>query len=347
MGFVAPIIGVAAAVGGALSSSASASRQNEANLMQIEANNREAKIRFMDLALQQQSLRDDYAISSQQRIADLAASMSKLGIQRENLSSQSSGIAAQESSGQSAINTQSSADSVRRVNQYQNALAQAAADRGINIQGVNYEQLEKDVVTNRAALFSALSPQYADMYRNDETSNLLDLFDRLRQTEGDNLVGLDYAKQQGDLQQQAGEIALKAQTSNDAYKQSAQQISLNANSSIAQNANKSNRDVLPLLESLAANATQIEQIGAYKNLVGSENSNNAQRANIDSATTTKNAQVKSTNKDSSLLQSFGNVANAVIPLFSLFQQQQQPPVYTFDTPLTSNILFDPNGKYIS
>jgi hypothetical protein len=348
MGMVAPIIGVVSAVGGAIQSANAASAQNAANAMQIEANNREESIRLMDVEAQRQSNFLDFELGSQQRLAQLASSLSAAEIARTDARTQRAIQNSQITSAQSAITTAATKGEVDRTNAQQNSLSQAAQARGIDIQGVPYDKLAGNVVTQRAALMAALNPMMADMYRDNETAQVLNQFDTLRSAEGDQAVQLDYAKQYGALLEGFGNLAKQTGDTNAAYQQVGQQNSLNASDAMQRNAYAVNDSLFGTTQEMQSIGSQIDQLSAYRKLVGNENLANAQQGNIRSATSAKNADVSRSNRNYSIFDSLGSIAGAGISLFNSLGSSQAASTPQPQAPVglrVSDSRYDPSYRY--
>lgn len=343
MGFVAPVIGVVSAIGGAISASNQAASQNAANAMQIEANRREEKIRLLDVEAQRESNRMDFEVSSQQRVAALAAALSSANIQRLDAQTQQSIQKSQLGSARNALDVNAQKGEVSRESNYQNILAQEAQARGIDIQGVPYDALQKDVVTQRAALMAALNPMMADMYRTQETSNLLSKYDTLRSAEGDQKVQVDYANQYADLLNNYANITKQVGDTAASYQQVAGQNSLNATDLMQQNAANVNESLFGTVQQMQANNSQIDQLSAYRRLLAGENAGNAQDANIRSATSAKNAEVMRTNKNVSFFDYVAPIASAGFSLFNAFSTPQQQS--SIPTPPTTPSLRVSDSRY--
>jgi hypothetical protein len=333
MGFIAPVVGVISAVGGAISASNAASAQNSANAMQIEANRREERIRLLDTEAQRQSNYQDFEISSQQRVAQLAAALTANDIQRLDNRTQRAIQNTQINTANNALNVNDSKAAVGRENQQQNYLAQAAQSRGIDIQGVPYERLMGNVVTQRAAIMAALNPRMADLYRTSEESALLDQFDTLRSAEGEQKQQLDYAQQYGDLLENFADVTKQTGDVAASYQLASAKNALNATNQMQQSAFLANDALFGTGQEMQANASKIDQLGAYRKLVGNENLANAQDSNIRSATSAKNAEVSRSNRSYSLFDSLPSLLGAGVSLFNTFgaqqqQQQYQPPTVT-------------------
>ena len=348
MGMIAPIIGVVSAVGGAIQQSQNAAAQNAANALQIEANNREEKIRLMDVEAQRQSNFMDFELGSQQRLAQLAASLSAAEMQRLDARTQRAMQNVQISSAQSGIDNAATRGGVDRQNNLLNTLSQAAQANGIDIQGVPYDKLSNNVVTQRAAIMAALNPMMADMYRNDETAQVLQQFDTLRSAEGDQAQQLDYAKQYGSLLESFGQLTKQSGDTNAAYQQASQQNALNATDAMQRNAYQSNDALYGINQEMQALGSQIDQLSAYRKVVGNENLANSQEGNIRSATSAKNAEVSRSNRSYSIFDSLGSIAGAGI---SLFNTLNTPQSYTPQAPVAptgvriSDSRYDPSYKY--
>lgn len=350
MGAVAPIIGVVSAIGGAISSSNAAAAQNNANALQIEANRREESIRLMDVEQQRQSNVMDFEVASQQRVAALAASLSNAEVQRLDNRTQRAIQAAQIGSARSAVDVGAAKGEVSREAQQQNVLQQAAQANGIDIQGIPYEQLASNVVTQRAAIMAALNPMMADMYRTREESAVLDRYDQLRNAEGLQQVQLDYSKQYGDLLEQYADVQRGAADTTAAYQEAAARNSLNASDAMQQSAFSNNNALFGTAQEMQSVASKIGQLSDYRKLVGNENLANSQERNIRSATSARNAEVSRTNKSYSIFDSLAPIASAGISLFGALQQQQQQPMQ--QNPVTptpalriSDSRYDPNYRY--
>ena len=348
MGFVAPIIGVVSAIGGAISSANAASSQNAANAMQIEANNRAEKIRLLDVEAQRQSNQMDFELGSQQRLAALASSLTNSQIQRLDNQTQRALQSAQIGSARSSIDVGDAKSQASRENTQQNFLTQAAQARGINTQNVPYEQLTNNVLTQRAAIMAALNPMMADMYRTNETSSLLDKYDTLRTAEGDQRQQLDYAQQYGDLLENFANTGRGVGDVNAAYQSAAARNSVNSTADIQQNAFQTNDSLFGTTQEMQGIASQIDQLSSYRKLVGGENLANAQQGNIRSATSASNAEVSRNNKSYSLFDSFAPIVSAGVGLFSSFNQPQpMNPIQQALPPSlrVSDSRYDPNYKY--
>ena len=325
MGFIAPVVGVISAVGGAISSANAAASQNAANAMQIEANRREEKIRLMDVEAQRQSNYLDFEVSSQQRVAALAAALTSADIARLDNSTQRAIQSAQINTANSALDVNSSKAQVGRENQQENMLASAAKARGIDTQNVPYEKLAQNVLTQRAAIYAALNPRMADLYRTSEESALLSQYDTLRNAEGDQRVQVDYAQQYGDLIQQFADVTKETGDVAAGYQLASAKNALNATDLMQQNAFAANDQLFGVNQEMTANASKIDQLGAYRKLVAGENLANAQDSNIRSATSAKNVEVSRNNRSYSLFDSLPSIVNAGVSLFNTFNTQQQQP----------------------
>jgi len=342
MGFIAPIIGVASTVGGIIGNQARVNQTNEANRMQIEANRREEQIRLMDLESQRQSNRDDFELSSQQRIADLAASLTKIEIDRLDSRTQGAIRDMQITSAQSGIDVGALQAESSRESQFGNALAEAAMANGIDINGIDFEQLNGQVISNRSNIFAALSPQFADLYRNDENKVLLDQYDKLVQAQGDQNVSVGQGERYAELVQQFADNTLQSARVSDGLKQSSAQNALSGTKQTSDNARNTNDSLSGIMQEMSLLGTQIEQLGAYKNLVGGENSANAQAGNIRSATSNKNTSALNNNRPTPFLEYASSLFNSVSPLMSLFNSPQQPSQPA--NPLYSDSRYDTNYR---
>lgn len=347
MGIIAPIIGVVSAVGGAIQQSQNAAAQNAANALQIEANNREEKIRLMDVEAQRQSNFMDFEVGSQQRLAQLAASLSAAEVQRLDAQTQRAMQNMQITSAQSGINNAAVKGSVDRQNTQLNALSQAAQARGIEIQGVPYDKLASNVVTQRAAIMAALNPMMADMYRNEEVGNVLKQYDTLRSAEGDQSLQLDYANQYSNLLESFANTTRQAGDASASYQQAAQQNSLNATDAMQRSAYQANDALFGINQEMQALGSQIEQLSAYRKVVGNENLANAQAGNIRSATSAKNAEVSRSNRSYSLFDSLSSIAGAGISLFNSLNTPSSvaPPIAPPVGLRVSDSRYDPSYRY--
>jgi len=347
MGFIAPIIGVVSAVGGAISSANAAASQNAANELQIEANRRAEKIRLMDVEAQRESNYLDFELSSQQRVAALAATLTNSEISKLDNRTQRAIQSAQIGGANNAINVNDAKGVVDRRNTQENLLAQAAKARGIDTQNIPYEQLSNNVVTQRAAIMAALNPRMADMYRTGEESALLEKFDALRSAEGEQKVQVDYAQQYGDLLEnfantgrQVGDVAAS-------YQSAAARNALNATDAMQQNAFAVNDSLFDNAQEMQALNTRIEQMGAYRKLVGGENVANAQASNIRSATSAMNAEVSRNNRSFSVFDYIAPIVGAGVSLFNSFGSSSSPqaPVNPQPSFRVSDSRYDPNYNY--
>jgi hypothetical protein len=347
MGFIAPIIGVVSAVGGAISSANAAASQNAANELQIEANRRAEKIRLMDVEAQRESNYLDFELSSQQRVAALAATLTNSQISKLDNRTQRAIQSAQIGGANNAINVNDAKGVVDRRNTQENLLAQAAKARGIDTQNIPYEQLSNNVVTQRAAIMAALNPRMADMYRTGEESALLEKFDALRSAEGEQKVQVDYAQQYGDLLEnfantgrQVGDVAAS-------YQSAAARNALNATDAMQQNAFAVNDSLFDNAQEMQALNTRIEQMGAYRKLVGGENVANAQASNIRSATSAMNAEVSRNNRSFSVFDYIAPIVGAGVSLFNSFGSSSSPqaPVNPQPSFRVSDSRYDPNYNY--
>jgi len=349
MGFIAPIIGIVSAVGGAISASSAASAQNAANAMQIEANNREEQIRLLDVEAQRQSNQIDFELGSQQRLTQLAAALSSSQIARLDAQTQRTLQNTQISGAQSAIDVGSKKGEVDRANTLQNSLSQAAQARGIDIQGVPFDKLAGNVVTQRAAIMAALNPMMADMYRTGEEDKVLSQFDQLRSADGDQMQQLDYAQQYGDLLQGFGELTQQSGDTNASIQTAAAQNALSASDAMQRNAFQANDSLFNTTQEMQALNSQIDQLSAFRKVVGNENLAGAQESNIRSATSAKNVDVSRNNRSFSLFDYVAPIATAGISLFNSFgSQQQQAPASPFSQPTglrVSDSRYDPNYNF--
>jgi hypothetical protein len=324
MGFIAPVVGVISAVGGAISSANAASAQNSANAMQIEANRREESIRLMDVEAQRQSNYLDFEVSSQQRVAALAAALTSADIARLDNSTQRAIQSAQINTANSALDVNNIKAGVGRENQQENMLAQAAKSRGIDTQNIPYEKLSQNVLTQRAAIYAALNPRMADLYRTGEDSALLSQFDTLRNAEGDQNVQVDYAQQYGDLIKNFANVTKETGDVATSYQFASAKNALNATDAMQQNAFQTNDSMFGVNQEMGVNASKIDQLGAYRKLIAGENLAGSQENNIRSATSAKNAEVSRNNRNYSLFDSLPSIVGAGVSLFNSFGSQQQP-----------------------
>lgn len=344
MGFIAPVVGVISAVGGAISSANAAASQNAANAMQIEANRREEKIRLLDVEAQRQSNFQDFEISSQQRVAALAANLTNTEIARLDNRTQRAAQAAQIGSANNAIDVNDAKGVVNRENTQENLLAQAARARGIDTQNIPYEQLMGNVVTQRAAIMAALNPRMADMYRTNEESALLDRFDMLRSAEGEQRQQVDYAQQYGDLLTNFANVGKQVGDTAASYQTASNKNALNATDAIQQNAFTVNDSLFNTNQEMQSLSSQIDQISAYRKLVGGENLAEAQAGNIRSATSAKNAEVSRNNRSFSVFDYLAPVVTSGISLFNSFgggAQQTQAPTNPQQFSRISDSRYDP------
>jgi hypothetical protein len=346
MGFIAPVVGVISAVGGAITSANAAASQNAANAMQIEANRREEKIRLMDVEAQRQSNFLDFEVSSQQRVAALASALTSADIARLDNRTQRAIQSAQINTANSALDVNSSKAQVGRENQQENMLAQAAKARGIDTQNVPYDKLAQNVLTQRAAIYAALNPRMADLYRTGEESALLSQYDTLRNAEGDQRVQVDYAQQYGDLIEQFADVTKETGDVAAGYQLASAKNALNATDAMQQNSFAANDSMFGVNQEMTANASKIDQLGAYRKLLAGENISSAQEGNIRSATSAKNVDVSRNNRSYSLFDSLPAFASAGVSLFNAFQeqsQQQQTPQLP-QAPRVSDSRYDINYR---
>ena len=341
MGFIAPVVGVISAVGGSITSSNAASSQNAANAMQMEANRREESIRLMDVEAQRQSNYLDFEVSSQQRVAALSAALTSADIARLDNRTQRAIQSAQINTANNAIDVNNIKASVGRETQQENMLAQAAKARGIDTQNIPYEKLSQNVLTQRAAVYAALNPRMADLYRTGEESALLSNFDTLRNAEGDQRTQVDYAQQYGDLIGQFADVTKETGDVAAGYQLASAKNALNATDAMQQNSFAANDRMFGINQEMAANSSRIDQLGAYRRLLAGENVSNAQAGNIRSATSAKNVDISRNNRSYSMFDSLPSIVNAGVSLFNSFglQQQQQTPQIP-QAPLVSDSRYD-------
>jgi hypothetical protein len=258
-------------------------------------------------------------------VAALAAALTSADIARLDNSTQRAIQSAQINTANSALDVNSSKAQVGRENQQENMLASAAKARGIDTQNVPYEKLAQNVLTQRAAIYAALNPRMADLYRTSEESALLSQYDTLRNAEGDQRVQVDYAQQYGDLIQQFADVTKETGDVAAGYQLASAKNALNATDLMQQNAFAANDQLFGVNQEMTANASKIDQLGAYRKLVAGENLANAQDSNIRSATSAKNVEVSRNNRSYSLFDSLPSIVNAGVSLFNTFNTQQQQP----------------------
>jgi hypothetical protein len=258
-------------------------------------------------------------------VAALAAALTSADIARLDNRTQRAIQSAQINTANSALDVNSSKAQVGRENQQENMLAQAAKARGIDTQNVPYDKLAQNVLTQRAAIYAALNPRMADLYRTGEESALLSQYDTLRNAEGDQRVQVDYAQQYGDLIEQFADVTKETGDVAAGYQLASAKNALNATDAMQQNSFAANDSMFGVNQEMTANASKIDQLGTYRKLLAGENISSAQEGNIRSATSAKNVEVSRNNRSYSLFDSLPSLVSAGVSLFNTFQQQQQTP----------------------